>query len=75
MIPLFPLSPLPAGEVTFTASLVDMDSNALSPAVSVRAAFSVVAPEQSAPAITATGAEAGTDNTFYFNSICFRHIT
>lgn len=68
LIPLFPLSPMPAGEYTFTASLVDLDSNALSPAVSVSAAFSVMAPEQSAPVITATGAEAGTDNTFYFNA-------
>lgn len=68
MIPLLPLTPLPAGEFTFTASLVDMDSNALSPAVSVSAAFSVVAPEQSAPVITATGSEAEGDNTFYFNA-------
>lgn len=68
IIPLFPLSPMPAGEYTFTASLVDMDSNALSPAVSVSAAFTVVAPEQSAPTITAAGSEAEGDNTFYFNA-------
>lgn len=68
MIPLLPLTPLPVGEFTFTASLVDMDSIALSPAVSVSAAFSVVAPEQNAPVITATGSEAEGDNTFYFNA-------
>ena len=67
-IPLFPLSPLPVGEFYFTASLVDMDSNALSPAVSVSAAFTVVAPVLDAPVITAAGENAGADNTFYFNS-------
>ena len=68
VIPLVTLSPMPAGEYTFTASLVDLDSNALSPAVNVSAAFTVVAPEQSAPVITAAGEEAEGDNTFYFNA-------
>lgn len=68
IIPMFPLTPLPAGNFTFTASLVDLDSNAISPAVSVSAAFSVVAPVLDAPVIAATGENAGADNTFYFNS-------
>ncbi len=67
-IPMFPLSPLPAGEFYFTASLVDLDSNALAPPVSVSASFSVVAPVLDAPVITATGENAGADNTFYYNS-------
>ena len=68
VIPMFPLTPLPAGNFTFTASLVDLDSNALTPPVSVTASFTVVAPELDAPVITATGENAGADNTFYFNS-------
>ena len=67
-IPMFPLAPLPAGNFTFTASLVDLDSNALTPPVSVTASFTVVAPVLDAPVITATGENAGADNTFYFNS-------
>jgi hypothetical protein len=67
-IPSFPLHPLPAGEFYFTASLVDLDSNALSPAVSVSATFTVVPPVLDAPVITAEGEVAPGDNTFYFNS-------
>jgi len=68
LIPTFPLTPLPAGNFYFTASLVGLDSNALTPAVSVSASFSVVAPVLDAPVITAAGEEAPGDNTFYFNS-------
>lgn len=68
IIPMFPLTPLPAGNFTFTASLVDLDSNALTPPVSVTASFTVVAPVLDAPVIAATGENAGADNTFYFNS-------
>lgn len=68
IIPTYPLTSLPAGDFYFTASLVDLDSNALTPAVSVSASFSVVAPVLDAPVITAAGEEAPGDNTFYFNS-------
>jgi len=68
MIPLFSLSPLPAGNFTFTATLVGMDTVAITPAVSVTAAFSVVAPVLDAPAITFTGDTAEGDNTYYFNA-------
>lgn len=68
IIPTFPLTSLPAGDFYFTASLVDLDSNALTPAVSVSASFSVVAPVLDMPVITAAGEVAPGDNTFYFNS-------
>lgn len=62
------LSPLPAGTHTITCSLVDMDLAALDPAVNATTTFTVVAPEQSTPVITAAGDEAEGDNTFYFNA-------
>lgn len=68
MIAMLPLSPLPAGNFTFTASLVGMDSAAIIPAVSVTSTFSVVAPVLDMPVITAAGEEAPGDNTYYFNS-------
>ena len=68
LIPTFPLSPLPAGDFSFTASLVGLDSVAITPAVSVTSSFSVVAPVLDAPVLTATGDEADGDNTFYFNA-------
>lgn len=68
MIALLPLTPLPAGNFTFTATLVGMDSIAITPAVSVSSSFSVVAPILDAPVITAAGEAAPGDNTYYFNS-------
>lgn len=68
MIAMLPFSPLPAGNFTFTATLVGMDTVAITPAVSVTAAFSVVAPVLDAPAITFTGDAAEGDNTYYFNA-------
>lgn len=62
------LSPLPAGTHTITCSLVDMEYAELNPAVSATTTFTVVAPEQNAPTITAAGSEAEGDNTFYFNA-------
>jgi hypothetical protein len=62
------LSPLPAGTHTITCSLVDMNQMALNPAVTATTTFTVVAPEQSSPVITAAGEEAEGDNTFYFNA-------
>lgn len=68
MISMLPFSPLPAGNFTFTATLVGMDSVAITPAVSVSSSFSVVAPVLDMPVITAAGEEAPGDNTYYFNS-------
>lgn len=62
------LSPLPAGTHTVTCSLVDMTQAALTPAVSATATFTVTMPQLSAPVITATGSDAGAENTFYFNA-------
>lgn len=68
MMSTFAFSPLPAGTHTITCSLVDMDLAALDPAVNATTTFTVVAPEQSTPVITAAGDEAEGDNTFYFNA-------
>lgn len=68
VIAMLTFNPLPAGNFTFTATLVGMDSLPISPAVSVSSSFSVVAPVLDAPVITATGEEAGGDNTYYFDA-------
>jgi len=52
MIAMLPLSPLPAGTYSFTATLVGMDSVAITPAVSITSSFSVVAPVLDAPVFT-----------------------
>lgn len=62
------LSPLPAGTHTITCSLVDMNQAALTPAVSATTTFTVTMPQLTAPVITATGSDAGAENTFYFNA-------
>ena len=61
-------SPLPAGTHTITASLVDMNHDALTPAVNATTTFTVTMPVLDAPTITASGTEAGLANTFYFNA-------
>ena len=68
MIAMMPLNPLPAGSFTFTASLVGMDSVAITPAVSVTSSFTVVAPVLDAPVIIAAGDEAAGESTYYFNA-------
>lgn len=68
MMSMVTFTPLPAGTHTITCSLVDMDLAALDPAVNATTTFTVVAPEQSTPVITAAGDEAEGDNTFYFNA-------
>ena len=61
-------SPLPAGTHTITASLVDMNHDALVPAVNATTTFTVTMPVLNAPTITASGTEAGVANTYYFNA-------
>ena len=61
-------SPLPAGTHTITASLVDMNHNDLTPAISATTTFTVTMPVLNAPVITAVGTNAGADNTFYYSA-------
>ena len=61
-------SPLPAGTHTITASLVDMNHDALVPAVNATTTFTVTMPVLNAPTITASGTEAGVANTYYFSA-------
>ncbi len=62
------LSPLPEGTHTATLSLVDLNQQALTPAVTDTTTITVIAPQLAAPTIPITGQATGEPNTYYFTA-------